>query len=89
MNEHVLIARREKNFDISGVGCLIQVLGLLAPIVISVFLGYIGGAIGMVLLVVMFFIGARKHTKWICSNCKNPIDSEEVAVCPTCGAQLD
>jgi hypothetical protein len=46
MNEQVLIARREKNFDISGVGCLIQVLGLLAPIVISVFLGYIGGAIG-------------------------------------------
>jgi hypothetical protein len=89
MNEQALISRREKNFDISGVGCLIQVLGLLAPIMISVFLGYIGGAIGMVLLVVMFFLGAAKHTKWICSNCKNPIDSEEVAVCPTCGANLE
>ena len=89
MNEQVLAARREKNFDISGVGCSIQVLGLLAPIAISVFLGYIGGAIGMVLLVVMFFIGAGKHTKWICSNCKNPVDPEEVAVCPTCGAHLE
>jgi hypothetical protein len=89
MNEQVLIARREKNFDISGFGCLVQGLGLLAPIVISVFLGYIGGAIGMVFLVVMFFIGAAKHTKWICSNCKNPIDSEEAAVCPTCGAHLE
>jgi hypothetical protein len=89
MNEQVLIARREKNFDISGAGCLIQVLGLLAPVVISVFLGYIGGAIGMVLLVVMLFIGAAKHTKWICSNCKNPVDSEEVAVCQTCGAHLE
>jgi hypothetical protein len=89
MNEQVLVARVEKNFDISGVGCLIQVLGLLAPIVISVFLGYIGGAIGMVLLVVMFFIGAAKHTKWICSSCKSPIDSEEIAVCPTCGAHLE
>jgi len=89
MNERVLIAQREKNFDISGVGCLFQVLGLLAPFVISVFLGYIGGAIGMVLLVVMFFIGAAKHTKWICSNCKNPVDSEEVAVCPTCGVHLE
>jgi hypothetical protein len=89
MNEQVLIARREKNFDISGVGCLIQILGLLAPIAISVFLGYIGGAIGMVLLVVMFFTGAGKHTKWICGNCKNPLDSEEVAVCKTCGAHLE
>jgi hypothetical protein len=89
MNEQVLNARREKNFDISGAGCLIQVLGLLAPIGISVFLGYIGGAIGMVLLVVMFFIGAAKHTKWICSNCKNPVDSDEVVVCPMCGAHLE
>jgi hypothetical protein len=89
MNEQVLIARREKNFDISGVGCLIQVLGLLAPIVISMFLGYIGGVIGIVLLVAMFFEGAAKHTKWICSNCKDLIDSEQLAVCPTCGANLE
>ena len=89
MNEQVVIARREKNFDVSAVGCLIQGLGLLAPFVISVFLGFIGGAIGMVLLVVMFFVGAAKHTKWICSNCKNPVDSEEAAVCPTCGTRLE
>ena len=89
MNEQVLIARREKNFDISGIGCLIQVLGLLAPFAISVFLSYVGGAIGMVFLVVMFFVGAAKHTKWICNNCKNPVDSEEVAVCPTCEAHLE
>jgi hypothetical protein len=89
MNEEGVIARREKNFDISGAGCLIQILGLLAPIGISVFLGYIGGAIGMVLLVVMFFIGAGKHKKLICGNCKNPIESEEVVVCPTCGVHLE
>jgi hypothetical protein len=89
MNEQVVIARREKNFDISGVGCVIQGLGLLAPFAISVFLGFIGGAIGMILLVVMFFIGAAKHTKWICSNCKNPVDSEEVALCASCGAHLE
>jgi len=89
MNEQVVIARREKNFDITGAGCLIQVLGMLAPIVISVFLGLIGGAIGMVLLVVLFFIGSAKQTKWICSNCKNPIDSEEVNLCATCGARLE
>jgi len=89
MDEQAISARREKNFDISGVGCLIQGLGLLAPIVISVFLGFIGGAIGVILLVVMFFIGSAKSTKWICGNCKNPIDSKEVTVCATCGAHLE
>jgi hypothetical protein len=89
MNEQVLTARREKNFDITGAGCLLQILGLLAPIVISVFLGYIGGAIGVVLLVVLIIMGSAKQTKWICSNCKNPIDSQEVNVCATCGAQLE
>jgi hypothetical protein len=89
MNEQVYSARRERNFDISGGGCLIQVLGLLAPIIISMFLGYLGGAIGMVLLVVMFFIGAARHKKWVCSNCKNPVDSEDVALCQTCGLHLE
>ena len=89
MNEHVAIARREKNFDITGGGCLIQVLGLLAPFVVSAFLGFIGGAIGMVLLVVMFIIGAAKNTKWICSNCKNPVDSDEIDLCATCGAHFE
>ena len=89
MNEQVLTARREKNFDITGAGCLLQILGLLAPIVISVFLGYIGGAIGVVVLVVLIVMGSAKQTKWICSNCKNPIDSQEVNVCATCGAQLE
>ena len=88
MNEQILIARREKNFDVSGVGCLIQSVGLLAPIGISLLLGYIGGAIGMVILVVMFFAGAARHTKWICSNCKNPLDAEEVAECAACGARF-
>jgi hypothetical protein len=89
MNEQFLTARREKNFDITGAGCLLQILGLLAPIVISVFLGYIGGAIGVVVLVVLIVMGSAKQTKWICSNCKNPIDSQEVNVCATCGAQLE
>jgi hypothetical protein len=89
MIEEPLTAHREKNFDISGVGCLIQVLGLLAPFVISAFLGFVGGAIGTIILVVMFFIGSKKYTKVICSNCKNLIESTETAVCPTCGARLE
>ena len=97
MNEQVVIARREKNFDITGSGCLLQVLGLLAPIVISTLfgsiggmaLGLIGGVIGVILLVVLFLKGSAKQTKWVCSNCKNPIGMPEVKLCATCGARLE
>jgi hypothetical protein len=73
MNEPVAIARREKNFDITGPGCLLQILGLLAPIVISslfgfiggMALGFIGGVIGVVVLVALFLKGSAKQTKWV------------------------
>jgi len=97
MNEQVVIARREKNFDITGSGCLLQVLGLLAPIVISTLfsiiggmaLGFAGGVIGVSLLVVLIWKGSAKHTKWICGNCKSPIEVSEDRLCATCGARLE
>lgn len=97
MNEQMVIARREKNFDITGSGCLLQVLGLLAPIVISTLLGFIGGmalgfvggVIGVILLVVLFLKGSAKQTKWICGNCKSPIGLPDNKLCATCGARLE
>src|SRR5690349_10879877 len=97
MNEQGAIARREKNFDITGSGCLLQGLGLLAPFVVSTLfsiiggmaLGLIGGAIGVILLIVLIWKGSAKHTKWICSNCKSPIGVPEDKLCATCGASLE
>jgi hypothetical protein len=97
MNEQFVIARREKNFDITGYGCLLQTLGLLAPIVVSTLLGFIGGMalgfigglIGVILLVVLFLKGSAKQTKWICSNCKSLIELPEVKLCAICGARLE
>ena len=97
MNEEVVVAHREKNFDLTGSGCLLQLSGLLAPIVISTLLsliggmalGLIGGVIGVILLVVLFLKGSAKQTKWVCSNCKSPIGLPELKVCETCGARLE
>jgi hypothetical protein len=88
MNEQVVIAEREKNFDITGVGCLLQALGLLAPIILSIPLGFIGGGIGMALLPILLLVGTSKSTKWICGSCKNPLASKEMSLCDTCGAHL-
>jgi hypothetical protein len=97
MNDPIVTARREKNFDVTGSGCLLQVLGLLAPIVISALLGsiggmalgLIGGVIGVILLVVLFSKASAKQTKWICGQCKNPVGLPEARMCTTCGARLE
>jgi hypothetical protein len=96
MNEQV-IARREKNFDITGSGCLLQIMGLLAPIAISTLLsfiggmalGLVGGVVGVILLVILLLKGSAMQTKWICSNCKSPIGLPDDKLCVTCGARLE
>ena len=97
MNDPVVIAKKDKNFDLTGAGCLLQLLGLLAPIIVSTLfsivggmaLGLIGGVIGVILLVVLFLKGFANQTKWICSNCKSPIEPKQVNLCATCGARLE
>ena len=89
MNEQPLKAKREKRTEFAGVGCLIQGLGLIAPFVLGALMGIVGVVIGIVMLFVLLGIGSAKATKWICSNCKNPIASNEVTVCSACHARLD
>ncbi len=48
--------------------------------------GAVGGLIGLVLLVILFFVGSQKSQSWRCGNCKNPIASRAVRLCPACRA---
>jgi len=89
MESPVIVARREKRSEIAGVGCVIQGLGILAPFILGALLGVFGALVGLILLVVLFFVGSAKSRKWICGNCKNPIASKEVTVCGACRAQLE
>lgn len=89
MSEQAITARREKRSEIVGIGCVIQGLGLISPFVLGAFLSVLGVIIGIVLLLVLFFVGSSKATKWICGNCKNPIASKEVTICGACRARLE
>ena len=89
MNEQIVIARREKRTEFAGVGCVIQGLGIIAPFVLGALLDVLGAVIGIVFLVVLFFVGSAKATKWVCGNCKNPLASKEVTMCAACGARLE
>ena len=91
-----LIAKRERVSSFVGAGCLIQAAGFLAPLVLYWVFGFIAGAsgqmfglvIGLILLAVMFIYGSRKASLWRCGNCKNPIASKDVNMCPVCRATL-
>ena len=83
------VAERELVTEFAGVGCLLQGLGILAPIVLGIFAGTVGLGIGLVLFLVLFFFGSSKSKKWRCGNCKNPLPGDEVSACPVCKARLD
>ena len=89
MNEQVVVAQKERKSEFAGVGCVIQGTGLIAPFVLGALLGPFGVVIGLVLLLVLFFLGSAKATKWICGNCKNPIASKEVTICAACRARFE
>ena len=89
METQTIVARREKRSEVAGVGCVIQGLGILAPFVLGALLSVFGVVIGLILLVVLFFVGSAKSRKWVCGNCKNPIASKEVTVCGACRAQFN
>ena len=89
-------AERERVSSFVGVGCLLQAVGLLAPFflyaifaaVAGLAAGAIGAVAGLVLLPVLFVVGSRKASSWRCGNCKNPLASKDVRLCPVCHATL-
>jgi hypothetical protein len=86
--EPVLSSKRESVSQFAGVGCFIQGLGILAPIILGIAFGSTGAVAGVVVLLVLFVVGSSKAKSWRCGNCKNPIASAEVKLCPACRAEL-
>jgi hypothetical protein len=64
----------------SGVGCLVQLIGLVLCFLFFPF----GLIIGLALLI----FGSNMAREFQCSECKNKLSNRKVTVCPTCKAQL-
>jgi len=82
------VASREKKSEFAGVGCVLQGVGLLAPFVLGALLGVFGVVVGVIALIVLFFLGSAKSSRWICGSCKNPLASKDVQMCAVCKAHL-
>lgn len=80
-------ARIEVKNEFAGSGCLIQGLALLLPFIGSL-AGPIGIGLGLIVAVPIFLVGNYKSGKYVCGNCKNPVDSRAVKICPACHAEL-
>ena len=72
----------------SSSGCLLEILGILPPILLGVFIPIVGFFIGIPIGIVFLVIGARATYKWQCNNCKNLLAARDVLICPTCHAEL-
>ena len=88
MVETEITARREKVRQFAGTGCFVQGAGLLAPFILGALAGIPGAIVGVILLVILFFVGSAKANTWRCGHCKNPIADTNVRICPVCKAHL-
>ena len=71
-----------------GGGCLVQGLGLFAPVVGFLLGGGVGAAIGLVVLLALLLVGRQMATTWKCGACANPVASRDVRACSACRATL-
>ena len=81
--------RPKKKSELVGIGCLVQGVGLLSPFILYEVIGSMGIAVGLVLMIVLLLIGSRMALKWICPECKNPLASKDVMVCPSCRVEFE
>jgi hypothetical protein len=79
MNAEPVYARRIAKSQLAGMGCLLQLIGL-----ILLFFFPIGTIIGLALLI----LGHFSARKLICGNCGNPVASRSVKLCPARHAQF-
>jgi len=85
--EETVTARPKRKNELAGAGAAVQALGIVV-FLLSFLLGPIGAVFGFIGMVILLLIGSRMSLRWICSNCRNRIDSKKVTVCPACHARL-
>lgn len=83
------MAYRDMKEEFAGVGALIQAIAVIAAIGGFAVLGAVGGTVVLVLALALFVVGHAKSRRIVCSDCRNPLASDEVKVCPACKARLD
>ena len=72
----------------AGTGCFVQLIGIAVGLLLIVLIPLLGWVLGPLLILAALVWGGRLATYYECSNCRNPLASNRVRLCPTCGAHL-
>jgi hypothetical protein len=83
-----ITALRQPVRQFHGQGFAIQVAGILAWIVVAWKYDLAGLGIGAGVALVCYVYGRSKSKPWRGGNCKSPLATAKVRVCPGCGARL-
>jgi hypothetical protein len=83
-----ITALRQPVRQFQGQGFAIQIAGVLAWIALSWKYEFVGLGGGAGVALVCYFYGRSKSKPWRCGNCKAPLATAKVRVCPGCGARL-
>lgn len=78
---------RRANF-MSGSGCLVQLMGIILGALAFFLIPFLGIIIGPLIFIGLMIVGGRMAMQYECSNCRNPVASKRVRLCPTCHAEL-
>jgi hypothetical protein len=81
-------AFREPVKQFRGLGVAVLAAGIAAGVALCWFYGLRGATIGVALAGACIVIGRAKSKPWRCANCKTPLPTAKVRVCPGCGARL-
>lgn len=86
----VFSATKERKVETCGVGCIIELVGLIVLLGGFGFgvEGLFGLFVSVPLGIVIMIAGYVKSVKWICSNCGNRVEEKSAKICPTCKVQF-
>ena len=88
MDERTVAATHERVNHFTGIGCALQGLALLAPFALGAAWGAAGVLVGIPVAIAFWTVGSKHAVSWRCGRCKNPLASDDVRICPSCGAAL-
>ncbi len=83
-----ITAPREPVRQFRGLGFMLQVAGLVAWPALWWEYDLRGAVLGAGVFVSCYLVGRAKSKPWRCGNCRSPLTTAKVRVCPRCGARL-
>lgn len=77
-----------KKTQFAGAGAAVQLMGVALAVVGALYFGDTGLVVGGVAGLLLLVIGSNMSKAFLCSECRNPVASKAVRLCPACKAEF-